>query len=128
MDLSHPIVGFAYSRGHRLMSFLYCCGNENSNSKTTAKLKGEQTPISAVCDLLQTFATFPAFSFTDYLLYSVADPDSGSGAFLTPGSEMGKKFGSGMKNPDHISECLTIFLVKILKFFEADPSRIRNVL
>jgi hypothetical protein len=26
-----------------------------------------------------------------------------------------------MKNPDHISECLaTIFLVKILKFFEAD--------
>jgi hypothetical protein len=30
--------------------------------------------------------------------------------------------GSGMDNPDHISESLeTIFLVKILKFFDADP-------
>jgi hypothetical protein len=29
---------------------------------------------------------------------------------------------SGMNNPDHISESLeTIFLVKILKFFDADP-------
>jgi hypothetical protein len=37
---------------------------------------------------------------------------------------MGKKsgFGSGMNNPDHVSESLeTIFGVKILKFFEADP-------
>ncbi len=45
---------------------------------------------------------------------SVADPDPGSGAFLTP--------VSGMNNPDHISESLeTIFWVKILKFFDADP-------
>jgi hypothetical protein len=43
---------------------------------------------------------------------SVEDPDPGSGAFLTPGSGMCKKSGSGMKNPDHISESLeTIFLV-----------------
>jgi hypothetical protein len=37
---------------------------------------------------------------------------------------MGKKSGSvsGMNNPDHISECLeTIFWIKILKFFHADP-------
>jgi hypothetical protein len=36
---------------------------------------------------------------------SVADPDPGSGAFLTLGSGMGKKSGSGsgMNNPDHIS-------------------------
>jgi hypothetical protein len=36
---------------------------------------------------------------------SFADPDSGSGAFLTPGSGMVKKSGSGsgMNNPDHIS-------------------------
>ncbi len=37
---------------------------------------------------------------------------------------MGKKSGpgSGMSNPDHIFESLeTIFLVKILKFFDADP-------
>jgi hypothetical protein len=35
---------------------------------------------------------------------SVADPDPGSGAFLTPGSGMGRKSasGSGMNNPDHI--------------------------
>jgi hypothetical protein len=43
---------------------------------------------------------------------SVTDPDQGSGAFLTPGSGMGKKSGSGpgsgseMNNPDHISESL----------------------
>jgi hypothetical protein len=30
--------------------------------------------------------------------------------------------GSGMNNPDHISESLeTIFWVKILQFFDADP-------
>jgi hypothetical protein len=37
---------------------------------------------------------------------------------------MGKKSGSesGMNKPDHISERLqTIFWVKILKFFDADP-------
>jgi hypothetical protein len=37
---------------------------------------------------------------------------------------MGKKSGSGsgMNNPDHISECLeTIFWDKIIKFFDADP-------
>ncbi len=37
---------------------------------------------------------------------SVADPDPGSVAFLTPGSGMGRKSasgsGSGMDNPDHI--------------------------
>jgi hypothetical protein len=37
---------------------------------------------------------------------------------LTPGS------GSGMNNPNHISESVeTIFWVKILKFFDADPGR-----
>jgi hypothetical protein len=43
---------------------------------------------------------------------------------LDTGSGMGKKSGSGsgMNNPDHISESLeTIFWVKILKFFDADP-------
>jgi hypothetical protein len=40
------------------------------------------------------------------------DADPGPAAFLTPGSGMGKKSGSGsgMNNPDHISESLeTIF-------------------
>jgi hypothetical protein len=46
---------------------------------------------------------------------SVADPDPGSGAFLTSGSEMGKKSGSGVNNPAHISESLEPFFgVKIL--------------
>jgi hypothetical protein len=51
---------------------------------------------------------------------SVADP--GFAAFLTPESGMGKKSGSGseMNNPDHVSK-ETIFWVKILKFFDADP-------
>jgi hypothetical protein len=53
---------------------------------------------------------------------SVADP--GCSAFLTPGSGMGKKSrsGFGIKIPDHISDSLeTIFWVKILNFFYADP-------
>jgi hypothetical protein len=40
---------------------------------------------------------------------------------------MGKKSGSGsgMNNPDHISESLEkIFWVKILKFFNADPGSV----
>jgi hypothetical protein len=44
------------------------------------------------------------------------DQDPRSGAFLAPGSGMGKKSGPGsrMKNPDHISSFLvTIFWVKI---------------
>jgi hypothetical protein len=50
------------------------------------------------------------------LKHSVEDMDPGSGAFLTPGS------GSGMHNPDHISESLeTIIWIKILKFFGTDP-------
>jgi hypothetical protein len=55
---------------------------------------------------------------------SVADPDPGSGAFLTPGSRIGKKSGSGsgMNNRDHNSESLkTIFWVSTLKFFDVDP-------
>jgi hypothetical protein len=57
-----------------------------------------------------------------HCIKSVADP--GSGAFLTPGSGMSKKSGSGsgMNNTDHISKSFeTIFWVKILKFFDADP-------
>jgi hypothetical protein len=57
------------------------------------------------------------------MLDNVADP--GYGAFMTPGSGIGKKLGSpgsGINNLDHISESLeTIFWVKILKFFDADP-------
>jgi tRNA(His) 5'-end guanylyltransferase len=34
-------------------------------------------------------------SYTPTLSSSVADPDPGAGAFLTPGSGMGKKSGSG---------------------------------
>jgi hypothetical protein len=48
---------------------------------------------------------------------NVADPDPGSGAFLTPGSGINKKLGyeSGMNNTDHISKSLkTIFLLKYL--------------
>ncbi len=59
-----------------------------------------------------------------HLRSSVADTDQGCGAYLTPGSGMGKKSGSGsgMNNPDHISESLeSIFWGNILKFFYTDP-------
>ncbi len=44
-------------------------------------------------------------------IFSVADLDPGSGAFLTPGSRRSKKSGSGsgMNNPDHIFESLEQF-------------------
>jgi hypothetical protein len=39
-----------------------------------------------------------------------------------PGIGKNSGSGSGMNNPDHISESFeTIFWVKILKFFKADP-------
>jgi hypothetical protein len=66
------------------------------------------------------------------VLSSVADTDPGSGAFLTPGSGMDNKSGSGSRinHPDHIAKSLkTIFWVNILKFFDADPRKtfwIRN--
>jgi hypothetical protein len=38
------------------------------------------------------------------------------------GKKSGSGSGSGMNNPDHISESLeTIFWVKIFKSFDADP-------
>jgi hypothetical protein len=58
-------------------------------------------------DSLYIFFSIPALC----LLTSVADPGP-----LDPGS------GSGMNNLDHSSESLkTIFWVKMLKFFDADP-------
>jgi hypothetical protein len=58
--------------------------------------------------------------------YSVADPEPGSGAFLTPGSGMEQisRSLSGMNILDHIPEILeTIFGVKMLKYL----MRIRNL-
>jgi hypothetical protein len=56
---------------------------------------------------------------------SVADPDTGSRCLFDPGIWVRYKIripGSGMKSPDHISGSLeTIFRIKILKFFDADP-------
>jgi hypothetical protein len=47
---------------------------------------------------------------------SVAVP--GSGAFLAPGFRMGKKSGSRMNNPDHISENVetNFFLLKYFNY------------
>jgi hypothetical protein len=55
---------------------------------------------------------------------SIFNKCCGFGAFFNPGSGMGKQSGSGsgMNNPDHISESSkTIFWIKILKFFNVDP-------
>jgi hypothetical protein len=58
------------------------------------------------------------------LFHSVADPDPGSGAFLTPGFRIVKKSrsGPGKTNPDHISESLgNNFLGLKYLNFDADP-------
>ncbi len=64
----------------------------------------------------------------DKVLSSTRDPDPGSGAFLAldPGSGRGKKSrsGSGMKKPDHISECLETLLFE-LKYIDSSR-RIRH--
>jgi hypothetical protein len=58
--------------------------------------------------------------------FSVADPDPRSGAFLIPGSGMGKKIrirDPRINNPGHVFQraLKPIFWVKILIFFDADP-------
>jgi hypothetical protein len=61
---------------------------------------------------------------------SVADPDPGSGVLrpLYPVWVKKSRSGSRMNIPDHISESLeTIFWVKMLKFFDADPDLGRNL-
>jgi hypothetical protein len=79
-------------------------------SKPRIKRKRKKAPTGGV----QTF-------------FSVADPNPGFGVFLTqwirnPGWVKKSRSGSGMNIPDHISESLeTIFWIKILKFFDADP-------
>jgi hypothetical protein len=59
---------------------------------------------------------------------SVADPDLGSGAFLTPGSGIREwknsdpGSGTGMNIQDHISESLeSIFWLQVLKFSDVEP-------
>jgi hypothetical protein len=54
---------------------------------------------------------------------SVADPNPGSGVFLTsPGLVKKQDPDPGMNIPDHISQSLeTIFWVKVLTFFDLDP-------
>jgi hypothetical protein len=59
------LLGFAYSSGHRLL--ILVTGNR-LKTKTTAKLKGKQTLIATVRNLLQTFATFPTHLLSQYRL------------------------------------------------------------
>ena len=63
-------------------------------------------------------------------MYSVADLDPGSGAFLTPGSGRGRKSasGSGIRDeqpgsyfPELRNNFFGFLGLKILKFFDADP-------
>jgi hypothetical protein len=82
-------------------------------AKLELQAKGYTCSEERVRSLLSTSIT---------IINSGADP--GSGAFLTPGSGMGKKPRSGINIPNHISKSLeTIFWVKIFKFLyaEADP-------
>jgi hypothetical protein len=86
---------------------------QNPGSRTpSANLQnlGPQNPISKQ-PVSSLMSPDPQRS-REYVVSSVADPDPGSGAFLTLGSGMGKKTGSGpgtrpgMNKPCHISESL----------------------
>ncbi len=74
-------------------------------------MERSQRPISTIsgwdAEEREELKQVTLYSFTQ-----CADPDPGSGAFLTHGSGMGKKSrsGSGMTIPDKISESLeTVF-------------------
>jgi hypothetical protein len=61
-----------------------------------------------------------------HIYYCTSVADSGSGAFLTTGSWMGKKIGSRIRIRDeqpgsYFPELRNNFWVKILKFFGTDP-------
>ncbi len=82
------------------------------------------------------FFTYPGEEFVVFLFYSVPE-DPGPVPFWALDPGLGKKSGSGMNNPGHISESFeTNFWVKVLQFFlqffDADPgwkklgSRIRD--
>jgi hypothetical protein len=72
------------------------------DSKILALLSGPSG--SAICTDPDPSRFF--WDLQSFKLSSVADPDPGSGAFLIPGSGIGKKSGSesGINNLDHISE------------------------
>jgi hypothetical protein len=66
--------------------------------------------FSTKTQIVTTPMFIPRLVGTEKHVISVADPDPGSGASLTPGSGTGKKSGSGMNIPDHISDSLeTVF-------------------
>ncbi len=75
------------------------------NVSTSLVLKHRRTGKINCFDLWRAHY-FQTFSFQSGVFISVADSDPGLGAFLTPGSGMGKSQhphpGSGMNNPDHI--------------------------
>jgi hypothetical protein len=93
-------VGVTYGRSVALLSFV-----------------GKITPLRLLvmpfCCFIPTVCHWIRYSNN----FSVADPDPGSSAFLTPGTRdpgwVKMVSGSGMNNPDHIFERLeTSFCVK----------------
>jgi hypothetical protein len=82
------------------------------------------------CKVLFSVGVEVAVSSLNFRPTSVVDPDPGLGAFLTPGSGMGRKSasGSGIRDEQPGSYFLELrnnfvvfFGVKILKFFDEDP-------
>ncbi len=67
--------------------------------------------------------TLAEFDSNLVVLGSVADPDAGSGTFLTPGSGIGKKKLDSDEHPgSYLRQRRNNFLrFKRLKFFDADP-------
>ncbi len=64
----------------------------------------------STCFLSVVMSTDVLLLSAQYLFISVADPDQGSGAFLTPGSGMGKKTGSDEQPESSFLELRNHFL------------------
>jgi hypothetical protein len=90
------------------------------------QLQARALPLRYICT--QKYCSFPNNQYR-LLVGSVADPNPEFGAFLTPGSGMGKKSGSGsgMNNPDHINSFMRIRgYAKLLKVYFSNKPVIHN--
>ncbi len=94
--------------------------------KITVKNKSSKRPWFLRIILIPKMFYFNCFLSNATRESSVADPDPGSGTFLTPGSGIEKiqtgDMGSGMNTPD------LIFELKTLQFFDADPEQGSGIL
>ncbi len=106
--------GASSNKGDRSVGLFYCIFVQPMCTATVSDMPGQAIYVHT-----RRYNPVLLWALNTIALYSVGIRmrDPGSGAFMTldPGSGMGKKSGSGMSNPDHISGSLeTIFWLKYL--------------